>query len=130
NRSSFAMMPTSFPGSGDENGAAADLARVQIVEGLLELVQAVPGGVQLHPALGGEDHQVLQVGVGADEVPDEVDLRGDDVDGRDVEVLAVADDVVVPGATQHPHAFGRRSAFADEVDDRLGAVAAGQVEDL
>ena len=79
---------------------------------------------------GGEHHQVGQVVVGADQVADEVDLGGDDVDRRDVDVLAVADDVVVAGPAQHRDALGGRAALADEVDDGLGAVPAGQVEHL
>ena len=41
-------------------------------------------------------------------------------------VLAVADDVVVAGVAQHGHALLDRAALADEVDDRLGALAVGQ----
>ena len=55
----------------------------------------------VHRAAGGQRHQVAQVVVGADQVADEVDLGGDDVDRRDVDVLAVADDVVVAGPAQH-----------------------------
>ena len=80
--------------------------------------------------LRGQRHQVAQVVVGADQVADEVDLGGDDVDGRDVDVLAVADDVVVTGAPQHRHPFRGGATLADEVDDHLGAVPAGEVEDL
>ena len=56
---------------------------------------------------GGQRHQFAQVVVGPDEVADEVDLGGDDVDRRDVDVLAVADDVVVAGPVKHPHPFAR-----------------------
>ena len=79
---------------------------------------------------GGQGHQLAQVVVGADQVADEVDLGGDDVDRRDVDVLAIADDVVVAGPAEHPHALRGRAALADEVDDRLRTVAAGELEDL
>ena len=77
-----------------------------------------------------EDHQLLQVVVGADQVADEVDLGGDDVDGRDVDVLAVSDDEVVPGAPKHGDTLFGRTALADEIEHGLGAVATGEVEDL
>ena len=79
---------------------------------------------------GGQRHQVAQVVVRPDEVADEVDLGGDDVDGRDVDVLAVADDVVVAGPAQHRDSLGGRTALADEVDDDLGAVPAGELQHL
>ena len=57
--------------------------------------------VQVHRAPRRECHQVAQVVVGPDQVADEVDLGGDDVDRRHVDVLAVADDVVIARAAQH-----------------------------
>ena len=47
-----------------------------------------------------------------------------------VDVLAVSDDVVVPGAAQHGDTLFGRAALADEVEHGLGAVAAGEVQDL
>ena len=113
-----------------EDRPAADVAGVEIGDGGLEVVERVLLGVQVDRAAGGQRHQVAQVVVGADEVADEVDLGGDDVDGRHVDVLAVADDVVVARPAQHRDALSRRAALADEVDDRLGAVAAGELEHL
>ena len=43
----------------------------------------------------------------------------------DVDVFAVADDVVVAGPVKHPHSLGGGAALADEVDDSLRTVATG-----
>src|SRR5689334_831236 len=83
-----------LPGSGDEDCPAADSARGQVVDGLLEVVERVLGGVQPDLALSRQRHELDQVVVGADQVADDVLLRGDEVDGRDDDVLPVADDVV------------------------------------
>ncbi len=73
----------------DENRPAAHPAGIEIVECLLEVLEPVPSGVQGDLALGGKGHELLEVVVGADEISDEVDLGGDHVDRRDVDVLAV-----------------------------------------
>src|SRR4029077_13768317 len=130
-RSSFAMVSfLPIGSSGNQNGAAAHPARVEIVNGPLEFLQRVLAGMQLHLALRGQYHQLRQVVVRADQVADEVDLGGDDVDGGDVDVLAVSDDEVVPGATQHGDTLFGRTALADEIEHGLGAVATGEVQDL
>ena len=77
--------------------------------------------VQRDLALRGQRHQVLQIDVGPDEVPDEGDLARDDVDRRHVDVLAVADHVVEPAVLHHLDAVLDRALLTDEVDDRLGA---------
>lgn len=82
-------------------------------------------------ALRSEDHEFREIVVRADEVTDEVDLRGDDVDRRHVDVLAISHDVVIACAAQQFHTRGRRPALGDEVDDGLRALGAGrQVQDL
>src|SRR6476659_1907074 len=130
-RSSLAMVSfLPIGSSGNQDGAAAHPARVEIVNRPLEFLQRVLAGVQLDLALCGEHHQLLQVVVGADQVADEVDLGGDDVDGGDVDVLSVSDDEVVPGAAQHGDTLFGRPALADEIEDGLGAVAAGEVQYL
>ena len=75
-------------------------------------------------------HQLLQVVVGPDQVADEVDLGGDDVDGGDVDVLPVADDVVVAGAAEHRHTLFGRPTLAHEVQDSFCPVTAGEIQDL
>src|SRR5690606_40160754 len=97
-----------------------DVAVVEIGDGGLEVVERVLLGVQVDRAAAGQRHQVAQVVVGADQVADEVDLGGDDVDGRHVDVLAVADDVVVAGAAQHRHPLGRGAAL-DRKSTRLNS---------
>src|SRR4029077_8061821 len=130
-RSSLAMVSFLPIGrSGNQNGAAAHPARVEIVNRPLEFLKRVLARVQLHFALCGEHHQLLQVVVRGDQVADEVDLGGDDVDGGDVDVLAVSDDVVVPGATQHGDTLVGRPAFADEIEHGLGAAATREVQHL
>src|SRR6266508_6038521 len=114
---------------GDEDAAALEAAAVQVVHGVVDRVQRVDAGVQLHLALGGEDHQLGQVVVGADQVADHVPLGGDDVDGRDVDGAAVADDVVRAGPAGHVPPVDLRAPLADEVDHDLGALAAGQLGD-
>src|SRR6201746_206510 len=101
--------------SGDEDGASADVAVVEIGDGRLEVVELILLRVQGDRTAGGQRHQVAQVVVGPAEVADEVDLAGDDVDGRHVDVLAVPHDVVVSGAPQHGDALTGRPALADEV---------------
>src|SRR6266508_5180566 len=114
---------------GDEDAAALEAAAVQVVHGVVDRVERADAGVQLHLALGGEDHQLGQVVVGADQVADHVPLGGDDVDGRDVDGAAVADDVVRVGPAGHVPPVDLRAPLADEVDHDLGALAAGQLGD-
>src|ERR1700730_1355050 len=136
-RSSFAMVLLPFVGgsvsrghSGDEDRASAHPARVEIVEGLLEVLQQIRRRAQRDFPLRRKGHQLLQVVVRAHQVADEVDLGGDDVDGRDVDVLAVSDDEVVTGAPKHGNTLFGRSALADEVEHGLGAMPTGQIADL
>src|SRR5690349_1267144 len=66
NRSSLAMVG---PLSRDEDRPAADQPAAEVVDRLLVIGERVLAGVQGDLALGGEHHQFLQVGVGADQVP-------------------------------------------------------------
>src|SRR6185503_7520480 len=45
-------------------------------------------------------------------------------------ILAVPDDEVVPGATQHGDTLFGRTTLADEIEHRLGAAAAREVQHL
>src|SRR5215471_1232415 len=83
------------PPSGHENRATSHLAVVQIVECRMEVSQRIRARVQGDLTTGGQDHQLGQIVVRADQVSDEVDLRRDDVDGRNAYRPAVADDVVI-----------------------------------
>src|SRR5262249_37866253 len=70
-----------------------------------------------------------QVVVGADDVADDVPLGGDDVQGRDVELAAVADDEVRAGLAGHRPPVVLGAPLGDEVEHHVGAGAAGQVLD-
>src|SRR5215212_3002518 len=69
--------------SGHENGPAADLSGVEVVQGVHGAVQRVLLGVQGDLSGLREHHQLGQVGVGADDVADDVLLAGDEVQRRD-----------------------------------------------
>src|SRR5436190_13905441 len=88
---------------GDQDGAAAYVSGVEVVDGRLEVVESVFRGVQRDGAAGGQRHQVAQVVVRADKIADEVDLGGDDVDRGDIDVFAIAHDVIVAVPVKHPH---------------------------
>ena len=111
----------------DEDPAALQPPVVEVGHRVVDRVQRVRARVQRDLALRGEGHQVLQVDVGPDEVADEGDLARDDVDRRDVDVLAVADDVVEAAVLDHRDAVLDGALLADEVDDRLRAEAVGQL---
>src|SRR5262245_17143545 len=86
---------------GDEDPAALEPPVVEVRHRVVDGVQRIRARVQGHLALRRQRHQVLQVDVGPDEVADERDLPGDHVDRRDVDVLAVADDVVEAAVLDH-----------------------------
>src|SRR4029077_18743763 len=64
-----------------------------------------------------QGHQFHQVMVGTDKVADDVDLPGNDVDGRQVDVAAVADDVVRAATPQQLWCQSFSPGLADEVED-------------
>src|SRR4051812_9257282 len=114
----------------DQDPAPLEPPVVEIGHRIVDGVQRIRARVEGHLALRRERHEVLQVDVGPDEVADERDLARDDVDRRDVDVLAVADDVVEAAVLDHRDAVLDGALLADEVDDRLGAEAVGQLLDL
>src|SRR3954454_22109018 len=114
----------------DQDPAPLEPSVVEIGHRVVDGVQRIGARVQGDLALRRERHQVLQVDVRADQVPDERDLARDDVDRRDVDVLAVADDVVEAAVLDHRDAVLDGALLAHEVDDRLGAEAVGQLLDL
>src|SRR3954447_6803381 len=114
----------------NQDSAALEPPVVEIAHRVVDGVERVRRRVQGDLALRGERHQVLQVDVGPDEVADERDLARDHVYRRDVDVLAVPDDVVEAAVLDHRDAVLDGALLADEVDDRLGAVAVGQLLDL
>src|SRR5919107_373051 len=112
---------------GDEDPAALEPPVVEIGHRVVDGVQRIRARVQRDLALRGQGHQVLQVDVRADQAADERDLPRDHVDGRDVDVLPVADDVVEAAVLNHRHAVLDGALLADEVDDRLGPRAVGEL---
>src|SRR5215218_6815305 len=122
------ILPTGGSPSGrDEDSAALEPPVVEVGHRVVDGVERIGRRVQRDLALRGQGHQVLQVDVGPDEVADERDLARDDVDRRDVDVLAVADDVVEAAVLDHRHAVLDGALLADEVDDRLGPHAVGEL---
>src|SRR3954453_2090318 len=111
----------------DEDPAALEPPVVEVGHRVVDGVQRIRARVQRDLALRGERHQVLEVDVRPDEVADERDLARDDVDRRDVDVLAVADDVVEAAVLDHRDPVLDGALLADEVDDRLRAVAVRQL---
>src|SRR5687767_9019872 len=93
---SFSYMRASLrrvtgPLAGDEDRpGAGQPALVEVVEGVVGRLQGVRPGVEGDLALGGQGHQLGQVVVGPDDVADDVALAGDDLDGRDLDLAAVA----------------------------------------
>src|SRR3954464_13729387 len=113
-----------------EDPAALEPPVVEVRHRVVDRVERIRARVKRDLALRGQGHQVLQVDVGPDEVADERDPPRDHVDRRDVDVLAVADDVVEAAVLDHRDAVFDGALLADEVDDRLGAEAVGQLLDL
>src|SRR3954447_9243955 len=101
--------------SGNEDGATAHLSRVEVVQGVHGPVERVLLGVQGDLAGLRQDHELGQVAVGADDVADDVLLAGDELQGRDAQLAAVADDeqrAVGPG---HLPGIHLRALLGDEV---------------
>src|SRR3954447_18302397 len=111
----------------DQDPAPLEPSVVEIGHRVVDGVQRIGARVQGDLALRRERHEVLQVDVGPDDVADERDLARDHVDRRDVDVLAVADDVVEAAVLDHRDAVLDGALLAYEVDDRLGAVAVGEL---
>src|ERR1700744_5879244 len=76
----------------------------------------------------GERHQFDEFGIRADQVADDGLLAGDHVDGRQLDLSAIANDVVEARVARHGEALCDYIAFADKIDYRFGAVAARQFE--
>src|SRR3954469_18378532 len=126
NRSSLAM---SVLRSGNEDGSAADLARVEIGECVGGGVQRVGLGVQGDlPALR-QHHELGQLVVRADDVADHVALGRDDVQRGHLQLAAVPDHRVRPAGCGHGEALVLRALLGHEVEHDVGARAAGEVLD-
>src|SRR5829696_6237597 len=80
--------------SGNEDGPTPNPAAVELLEGFHGVVERVGTRVQGDFSVLGQHHQLRQIVVGADDVPDDVPLGGDHVEGRDDQRAAVTDDEV------------------------------------
>src|SRR3982074_3285460 len=98
-----ALQATSLCGGRDQDAPAPEPALVEVGQCFTECVQRVRRSVKFDVSPCGQDHELHQVVVGADQVADEVDLGRDDVDGRDAHGTPVADHDVTAGAPQHRH---------------------------
>src|SRR5690348_11053555 len=126
-RSSLAIAPPQASRSGNEDRPAPDAAGVQVGERVGGGVQRVGPGMQGHPAALGQGHQFGEVVVGADDVPDDVALGGDDVERGDLHRAAVADDEAGPAAAGHGPPVGLGALLGHEVEHHVRAAAAGEL---
>src|SRR5258708_3932084 len=96
----LSRLPSTLPylPSGNKNPSSAQLATVECVNCIQSRIERIYGCVQGDFPLGRQRHQLVQVVVRSDEVPDEVDLGGDDVDSGNVERATIPDDKVRTGA--------------------------------
>src|ERR1700722_6286831 len=92
-------------------------------------VERVGLGVEGDLAGLGEGHQLGELVVGADDVADDVPLGRDDVEGRDRDRAAVADDEVGPAGGGHVPGVHLRALLGHEVQHHVRAVPAGEVLD-
>src|SRR5450631_519836 len=115
---------------GDENAAASQPAGIQVVHGVVHRLQRVGLGEHGDPAGGVQGHQLNEVVVAADQVPDDVALGRDHVDGRDVDRPAIPDDEVAACPSGHCPAVALRALLPHEVQDHLGAHSVRHLEDL
>src|ERR1700712_268916 len=112
--------------SGDEDRPAADLPRVEVVQRVEGLVQGVLDRVQGDLPGLGQDHELGEIVVGADDVADDVLLPGHEVQRRGPELAAVAEHEAVAGRAGHRPRVELGALLGDEVEDH-GGPAAGQV---
>src|SRR5580658_8475856 len=112
---------------GDEDRAAADAPRVEIGDRIRRGVERVGPGVQGDLPGLGQDHELGEVAVGPHDVPDDVALGRDDVQRRDRQRSAVADDEVRAGRAGHVPAVVLGALLGNEVEHDVGASPAGQV---
>ena len=86
--------PSTVWASGNEDGPTPNPAAVELLEGFHGVVERVGTRVQGDFSGLGQHHQLPQIVVGADDVPDDVALSGDHVEGWDDQRAAVTDDEV------------------------------------
>src|SRR4051794_7696386 len=115
--------------SGNQDRPAAHTAGVEVVEGVERGIQRVLLGVQRDLPGLGQHHQLGEVVVGADDVADDVLLAADEVQRRDPQLAAVADDVLRAGGGGHLPGVVLPALLGHEVEHHGGAQAVRQVLD-
>src|SRR5471032_633113 len=85
----------------NQHCAAPDLAVMKVLERLVRLAQTVFLRREMDQSTIGQRHQLDQLGIGADQVADNSFLTGDHVDGRQLDLPAIANDVIEPAITGH-----------------------------
>ena len=100
---------------------------VEIIDAVVERFERIGLGVKRDFARGSERHELDQIGIRSHQIPDEVDLRRDDIDQRDTQRAAVTDDVVAPGSAQKRDTVRDCAALPNEVEYDFGAEAVGDL---
>jgi len=85
----------------DQNRTAMDASMVQVVQSIVRLAQLVFFGVECDETTIRERHQLDQFGVGANQIADDGLFRRDHIDRRNVDLAAVALDVVSAPVSRH-----------------------------
>src|SRR5205807_3290695 len=80
--------------SGNENTATAQLATIQVMDGVVRGIKGIHRCMQLHFSLRCQGHQLCQVIVGSNQVADKVDLGRDNIDGGHIELLVIVNNIV------------------------------------
>ena len=111
----------------NEHRAAGDLAVPEPAEDVVDRVERVGLGLQGDPAGRVHLEQLPEVDPRADEIAHHRVLVHDERARRDRDRAAVADDRVRAAAGEHLGRGGVGLVGADEVEDEVGAAAAGQV---
>src|SRR5471032_1362733 len=89
------------PSLWNQHRAAPDLAVMEVLERLVRLAQTVFLRREMNQSTIGQRHQLDQRGIGTDQIADDSFLAGDHVDGRQLDLSAITDDVIEPAITGH-----------------------------
>src|SRR5690349_8568471 len=110
-----------FPSLRDGDGPAAGLARGPGVQGVQPRFGRVLPGVQRDLPGLRQDHELGEVVVRPDDVPDDVLLAGHEVERGGLELAAVPEDELVAGRPGHLPGLELDALLGDEVEDHGGA---------
>ena len=105
-----------------------NFAVMQIVERAIGLAQLILFGFELNPAAICERHQLDQLRICANEIAHYRFLRRDHIDGWDIDLSTIPNDVIEAVIAGHGKTFCDGIALADEINDRLRAAAIRQFQ--